>query len=86
MAQHKSAKKRNRQTIKKTIVNKVHKSKTKNAVKAVRAAIESGDKAAALKLLPNAQKLLARLAQKNIGSKSSAGRKTSRLTMQVNSL
>ena len=95
MANHKSAEKRARQTIKKTAPNNQRKTTVKTAVKAVREAlaakavreaIASNDKTAALKLLPKAQSLLNKLAKVGIIKKQNAGRKTSRLVDQVNKL
>ncbi len=86
MANHKSAEKRARQTVKKTARNAQRKTTVKTAVKAVREAIASKDKAAALKLLPKAQSLLNKLAKVGIIKKQNAGRKTSRLVDQVNKL
>lgn len=86
MPHHKSAKKRVRQTEKKTLSNKAQKSQTRSSIKKVRAAIESGDKEQASQLLTRSQSLLARLAKKGAVKKGLASRVTSRLAGQINKL
>ncbi|ATH08847.1 30S ribosomal protein S20 [Halobacteriovorax marinus] len=86
MANHKSAKKRARQTIVRTARNVQRKSATRNALKAIRSAIESNDKATATGLLAKTQKLLARLAKHGVIKPNAAARKTSRLASQINNL
>ncbi len=83
MANHKSAKKRAKQTIVKTEQNKARKGEVKSAIKDLRAAIAKKDKAAAVKLLPGVQSLLAKLAQTSAINKPNASRKTSRLAESV---
>ncbi|MFN8370518.1 MAG: 30S ribosomal protein S20 [Bacteriovoracaceae bacterium] len=83
MANHKSAKKRAKQTIVKTEQNKARNSEVKSAIKDLRVAIEKKDKAAALKLLPEVQSLLAKLAQTSAINKLNAARRTSRLSERV---
>ena len=86
MANHKSAKKRARQTIVRTERNVERKSATKNVVKAIRTAIDAKDKETASGLLVKTQKLLARLAKHGVIKHNTAARKTSRLASQINSL
>ena len=86
MANHKSAKKRARQTIVKTEQNKAQTSQVKSSVKAVRLAISTNDKEKAKGLVVEAQKLLAKLAQKGVIKKNTAARKTSRLYRQIGRL
>jgi len=86
VANHKSAKKRARQTIVRTERNTVRKSATKNVVKAIRKAIEENDKATATGLLGKVQKFVARLSKHGVIKPNAAARTTSRLTKQVNSL
>lgn len=83
MPHHKSAKKRVRQTEKRTMLNKSLKSRTRSALKAVRTALETENKEDALKSLPLVQTYLARLAKKGIIKKNAAARTTSRLTAQT---
>ena len=86
MANHKSAKKRARQSIVRNDRNTVRRSVTRNALKAIRTAIETKDKAAATSLLAGTQKLLARLAKHGAIKPKAAARKTSRLTSQINNI
>lgn len=86
MANHKSAKKRARQTIKRTLNNKVKNSRTKSALKAIRTAISGKDKTKALELLPSVQGTLSKLAKVGFIKANKAARTTSRLTSQINSL
>jgi len=50
MANHKSAKKRIKQTVKRTERNRYYRTRFKNIVKAVREAVEAGNKEAAVEL------------------------------------
>ena len=86
MANHKSAKKRARQSIVRNERNSVKRTVTKNALKALRTAIESKDKATASSLFIGAQKLFARLSKHGIIKPNAAARKTSRLANQINNL
>ena len=86
MANHKSAKKRARQTVKRTLNNKVKNSMTKSGLKAIRDAISGKDKSKALELLPKVQTLLSKLARTGFIKPNKAARTTSRLSTQVNSL
>ena len=86
MANHKSAKKRVRQTLLRTEKNKMHKSQMRTVVKQIREAIKKKDKDTAVKLLPSIQKVLAKLSQKGIMKKNAAARRTSRLASQISRL
>lgn len=86
MANHKSAKKRALQTVKKTDRNKARKSEVKTALKNIRQAIEAKDKAKAGALLPKVQRLLGKLWSAGIIKKNAAARSTSRLFQQVKKL
>lgn len=86
MANHKSAKKRAKQTIVKTERNKVRKTAVRSVIKAIRVAIEANDKKAAQELLPKAQSYLYRLAKHGAINQNNAGRRTARLAAQVNKL
>ena len=79
MANIKSAKKRIKITLKKTLRNKIIKSKTKTAVKKLVAACGSGDKAAAQAILPSAVSALDKAATKGVIHRNKAARKKSRL-------
>ena len=86
MANHKSAKKRARQDIKRNARNTALKSKTKSAIKNLNSALEKKDTETSASLFKIAQKELAKLGQKNIIHRNSAARKISRLAKLVNSL
>ncbi len=86
MANHKSAKKRVRQTLLRKEKKKMHKSQMRTVVKQIREAIKKKDKDTAVKLLPSIQKVLAKLSQKGIMKKNAAARRTSRLASQISRL
>lgn len=83
MANCASAKKRIRQTARRTDVNRTRLSEIRSAVRKVEEAIQSGDKAAAQAALQNAQPLMARGAQKKVLSGNMTSRKLSRLSRRI---
>lgn len=86
MANHKSSEKRNRQTIKRTEVNRVRESRIKTFVRKVEEAIASGDKKAANEALKAAQPVLMKGVTKGVLKKETASRKMSRLSSRVKKL
>lgn len=86
MANIKSAKKRIEVIDKKTLRNKMIKSKVKTVVKKVEAAIASGDKKAAQDNLVVAISEINKAASKGVYHKKNAARKVSRLTIAVNKM
>ena len=66
-----------------TAVNKSRRTQMRGAVRTVEEAIATGDRAAALKAMANAEPALMRAAQRNIVHKNNASRKVSRLTAQI---
>jgi small subunit ribosomal protein S20 len=86
MAQHKSAKKRIRQTARRTTVNRGRLSKIRTSIKNVEMAIASGDKAAAEAALRAAQPVIQSGARKSVLPRNTAARKISRLAARVKSL
>jgi len=86
MAQHKSAKKRIRQTARRTAVNRARLSKIRTSIKKVETAIASGDKAAAQAALREAQPVIQGSARKSVLHRNTAARKISRLAARVKSL
>lgn len=86
MANHKSAKKRAKQTIVKTERNRIRKTTARSVIKAIRTAIEANDKKTATELLPQAQSYLYRLAKHGAINQNNAGRRTARLASQINKL
>ncbi|MDE6886294.1 MAG: 30S ribosomal protein S20 [Helicobacteraceae bacterium] len=86
MANHKSAEKRIRQTLKRTQRNRFYKTRIKNIIKAVREAISSNDVAKANDALKIANKDLHKFVSKGILTKNTAARKVSRLNQSVKKL
>ena len=81
-----SAKKRLRQTIKKTTENKNRKTRIKTFVKKVEQAILEGDQAAANEVFSAAQSEIMRGVTKGVVHKNTASRKISRLNSRVKGL
>ncbi len=81
-----SAKKRLRQTIKKTTENKNRKTRIKTFVKKVEQAVAQGDQDAANGILRTAQSEIMRGVSKGVLHKNSASRKISRLNLRVKGL
>ena len=82
MANHKSAKKRARQTVKRTFVNKNLLTRARTAIKALQGAIAEGDKTVAKERMEKAQSFLARTSL----ASNTIARKTSRLARKVGQL
>ena len=86
MANTASARKRNRQTIKRTERNTARKSRMRTFMKQVEAAVASGDKAAAVAALRAAQPEMQRAAGKGVVHKNTVARKLSRLSARIKAL
>lgn len=86
MANIKSAKKRINVIEKKTLRNKMIRSKVKTVIKKVEAAIAAGDKVAAQQALVVATSEINKAASKGIYHKNNAARKASRLAVAVNKM
>ena len=86
MANIKSAKKRIKVISKKTLKNKMIRSKTKTDMKKVLVAIESGDKAAAQAALKAASTTIDKAYTKGVYHKNNAARKKSSLARLVNKM
>ena len=84
MANIKSAKKRIRTIEKRTLRNKMIRSRVKTSIKKVEAAIAGGDQAAAQAALQNAISEISKAASKGVYHKNTASRKIARLTKAVN--
>ncbi len=85
MANHKSALKRNRQSLVRRERNRMNRSKVKTAIKKVDAAITEGDSVEkAREALVAAVPVIERAAVKGAFHKKAASRKVSRLTRRVN--
>ena len=83
MAHHQSAKKRIRQTERRTEANRARVSRIRTFVKKVELAISGGDAAAAQAALKEAQPELMKGAQAGVLHKNTASRKVSRLVARV---
>lgn len=86
MANHKSAKKRIRQTEKRRTNNRWKTTRVRTQVKALRGLIEEGKKDEAVALLPKVQGLFDKLAKSSAMKKATAGRRISRLASQISRL
>ena len=86
MANIKSAKKRARQTVRRTQVNHMRLSRIRSSVKKVETAIAAGDKAAARAAFEAAQPELHRGVTKGVLHRNTAARKLSRLSARINAL
>ncbi|MDI2090301.1 30S ribosomal protein S20 [Commensalibacter oyaizuii] len=86
MANIASARKRIRQTLKRTERNKARKSRVRTFVKKVEEALLAGNKEDALVALRNAQPELQRACGKGIMHKNTAARKISRLSSKIKKL
>jgi small subunit ribosomal protein S20 len=86
MAQHKSAKKRIRQTARRTAVNRARSSRLKTFLKGVETAAASGDKSAARDALRKAQPEIHRSVGKGVLHRGTAARKLSRLSARIKAL
>ena len=86
MAQHKQAKKRIRQTARRTEVNRARRGRVRTFIKKVETAIEAGNQAEAASALRTAESEMMRAAGKGVYKKLTASRKISRLSQRVKSL
>lgn len=86
MAHHESAKKRIRQTEKRTAVNRARVSRIRTFVKKVESAIASGNKDEAAAALRAAEPELMRGAKTGVLHRNTASRKVSRLSARVRAL
>ena len=86
MANHPSAVKRHRQSLKRRSNNQVNRHKLKTQLKKMRAAIATGKLADAKTALPATFGVIDRSVQKGVIKKNTAGRYKARLTKRVNSI
>ncbi len=86
MANHKSAEKRIRQTLKRTERNKYYRTRIKNLSRVLNEAVDSSDLAKAQEALKVANKDIHSFVSKGILSKNTAARKISRLNARVKKL
>ena len=86
MANTKSAIKRIRRISKQTVVNKVRKSKFRNAIKKMNLLIEGKKKKEALAFLPKLNSELMKIAKIGLVKKKNASRNISRITKKISAL
>ena len=86
MANTKSAVKRIRRISKQTSVNKIRKSRYKNAIKKMNILLDKKDKSEALKFLPKLNSELMKIAKTGIVKKQNASRNISRITKKISSI
>lgn len=86
MAHHKSAKKRIRQTVARTEVNRARISRVRTFVKKVELAVAAGAKSDALAAFQLAEPELMRAVQAGVLHKNTASRKVSRLAASIKAL
>jgi small subunit ribosomal protein S20 len=86
VANHKSAKKRAKQTIIKNERNKSYNTRVRSLIKLTRSAVEQKDKENAQSLLLKVQSQLDKLVTKGVIKKNNASRRLSRLFARVSSI
>lgn len=86
MAHHQSAKKRIRQTERRTLVNRARVSRIRTFVKKVEMAIEAGDKTAAAAAFREAQPEMQRGVTKGMLHRNTVARKLSRMSARIKAL
>ena len=86
MAHHRSAKKRIRQTARRTMVNRARTSRIRSYIKKVENAVAGGDVEAAKNALREAEPEIRRGVRKGVLKLNTASRRISRLTRRVNQL
>ncbi len=86
MANTPQSKKRARQTLRRTAVNKARRSRIRTFIRKVEEAIASGDKDAAMAALRAAQPEIMRGVTKGVLHKNTASRKVSRLAQRIKAL
>ena len=86
MAQHKSAEKRARQTVRRTAINGANVSRIRTFVKKVELAIASGDQEAARAAFREAQPEMQSGVSKGVLHQNTVSRKLSRLSARIKSL
>jgi small subunit ribosomal protein S20 len=86
MANHKSAKKMIKVIAKRTLINKMRKSKSRTAVRKLVDIIKSGDKENVVLAFRNAESNLHKCVNKGVIHRNTAARKISRLNAKVKAL
>jgi small subunit ribosomal protein S20 len=84
MPNHKSSEKRVRQSEKRRVINRSHRTKVRTYIKKVRTALASGSAEEVQKMLPDAISVIDKSVQKGVMHANAAARYKSRLTSQAN--
>ena len=84
MPNHKSSEKRVRQSEKRRVINRSHRTKVRTYIKKVRAALDSGKNEDVQSILPEAISVIDKAVQKGVMHKNAAARYKSRLTVRAN--
>ena len=84
MPNHKSAKKRMRQTERRRVINRSSRAKLRTSIKKLRAALEGNDAKESSSLLPATVSEIDKAVQKGVLHRNAAARNKSRLTARVN--
>jgi small subunit ribosomal protein S20 len=84
MPNHKSAEKRVRQSEKRRVINRSHRTKVRTYIKKVRTALASGSAEEVQKVLPEAISVIDKSVQKGVMHANAAARYKARLTLQAN--
>ena len=83
MPNTKSAVRRVRRVKKQTLINRIRKSKYKNAIKKMELLLNSKENDKAKKFLPKFQSILMQVAKSGVVNKKTASRKISRITKRI---
>ena len=84
MPNHKSSEKRVRQSEKRRVINRSHRTKVRTYIKKVRAALDAGQSDEIQAVLPEAMSVIDKSVQKGVMHKNAAARYKSRLTVAAN--
>ena len=84
MPNHKSAEKRVRQSEKRRVINRSHRTKVRTYIKKLRGALDSGSQQEVEQILPEAISVIDKSVQKGVLHANAAARYKSRLTVRAN--
>ncbi len=84
MPNHKSAEKRVRQSEKRRVINRSHRTKVRTYIKKLRSALDSGSAQEVQQVLPQAISVIDKSVQKGVLHANAAARYKSRLTVKAN--
>jgi small subunit ribosomal protein S20 len=84
MPNHKSAEKRVRQSEKRRVINRSHRTKVRTYIKKLRSALDAGSQQDVAQILPEAISVIDKSVQKGVLHANAAARYKSRLTVKAN--